>query len=270
MNVLIIGANGFLGPHVVRALEGRYTMRLTDVRPPPPGVDHDWRQLDISDYEQVHAAAEGMDAILNLSVLRADRKLAWDVNALGTHNVLRAAVERGIRRVINTGPQAALSGRTYEAFDYGMHADIPPKPNTRLYPLSKGVGLEMCKLFAARSDLYVMTFLYLHFRYDYDRPDDEPEFKPYVVWWDDAATMYPLALDIDLTALPSRCEEFMVSADVPGDHYRNDKVKRVFGWQPTHNFERFWVRGFAPSPLRGEGRGEGENLRWQSSAQGTP
>ncbi len=31
MNVLILGANGQLGPYVVKALEGNHTLRLTDV-----------------------------------------------------------------------------------------------------------------------------------------------------------------------------------------------------------------------------------------------
>ena len=31
MNVLILGANGELGPHVVRALECRHQLRLTDI-----------------------------------------------------------------------------------------------------------------------------------------------------------------------------------------------------------------------------------------------
>ena len=33
MKVLIIGANGSLGPHVAQALEGRHHLRLTDVEP---------------------------------------------------------------------------------------------------------------------------------------------------------------------------------------------------------------------------------------------
>ena len=35
MNVLILGANGQLGPHVVEALEGEHTLRLTDVNEAP-------------------------------------------------------------------------------------------------------------------------------------------------------------------------------------------------------------------------------------------
>ena len=33
MKVLILGANGYLGPHVVKALEAHYELRLTDIKP---------------------------------------------------------------------------------------------------------------------------------------------------------------------------------------------------------------------------------------------
>ena len=60
--------------------------------------------------------------------------------------------------------------------------------------------------------------------------------------WDDAAGLFPLALDIDLDELPSRYETFFVSADLPMGQFSNEKTKRVFGWQPIHAFERFWRR----------------------------
>ncbi|GIT18198.1 MAG: hypothetical protein CM1200mP39_10040 [Dehalococcoidia bacterium] len=69
-----------------------------------------------------------MDAIINLSVLRPDRKLAFDVNARGCYNMMIAAREHGIRRLINTGPFYAVTGPTYERFDHGIHVDVPHQP----------------------------------------------------------------------------------------------------------------------------------------------
>ena len=81
MNVLILGANGELGPHVVRALEGRHRLRLSDIN--DLETRHEYLKVDASDIDQVIAAADGMDVIINLSVLRKDRRLAFDVNARG-------------------------------------------------------------------------------------------------------------------------------------------------------------------------------------------
>ena len=46
---------------------------------------------------------------------------------------MRAAVEHGIPRVINTGPHFTVQGAPYEAWDYNIGPDVPPKPSTNLY-----------------------------------------------------------------------------------------------------------------------------------------
>ena len=72
MNVLVLGANGQLGPHVVKAIEGEHSLRLTDIND-YGGSSHEYLKVDSGDLDQVVTAAEGMDAIVNLSVLRQDR-----------------------------------------------------------------------------------------------------------------------------------------------------------------------------------------------------
>ena len=99
MNVLILGATGQLGPYVVKALEEKHTLRLTDINE-VVDTPHEYMQVDVSDIDAVATVAEGMDAIINLSVLRWDPKLAFDVNARGCYNAMSAAVKHGIRRVI--------------------------------------------------------------------------------------------------------------------------------------------------------------------------
>ena len=99
MKVLILGAHGMLGPWVVKALQGHYDLRLTDI------VDietkHESMRVDVANFDQVIAAAEGTDIIVNCSVLRPHPKIAFDVNTLGTYNALRAAVELKMARFIN-------------------------------------------------------------------------------------------------------------------------------------------------------------------------
>ncbi len=242
MNVLIIGSNGYLGPHVVKALKGKYNLKLTDIKPPPDGVKHDWEYLDVADLDNVARAAEGMDAIVNLSVLRHDRKLAFDVSTRGSYNMMAAAVKHGIRRVINTGPHFTVTGATYERFDHDINPDVPPQPGTILYALTKSLGHEVTRIFTENHDIYVMMLMFYHFRYTYPRADDERQFKPFTVTWDDAGAIFPLALDYPLDKLPSKFESFFVCADMPQRQFTNEKAKRVFGWQPTHNFENFWKR----------------------------
>jgi len=81
--ILILGGAGMLGPYVIPALDQKYDLLVTDIRPLDMAFRGEFRQVDVAAYDQVLDAAAGMDAIINLSVLRQDRKLAFDVSTLG-------------------------------------------------------------------------------------------------------------------------------------------------------------------------------------------
>jgi len=241
MNVLILGGAGMLGPYVVPVLAPRYNLRVTDIHAPPFEFEGEFRRVDISDPEQVMAAAADMDAIINLSVLRHDRRLAFDVNTRGCYNMMRAAVEHGIRRVINTGPHFTVAGRTYEQFDYQISPDIPPQPGTHLYAITKSLGQEICQIFSEQHDVVVQTYLFYHFR---DPAEIEPGMRhaPFAISWQNSAEIFPLGLDIDLDALPSKCEVFYVFTDMPHGRFVNDKAKRILGFEPWADITGIWTK----------------------------
>ena len=241
MNVLVLGANGYLGPHAVKVLEREHTLRLTDIND-LDDTAHEYFKLDVSDLDAVVAAAEGMDAIVNLSVLRHDRQLAFDVSARGAYNMMVAAVEHGIRRVINTGPHFTVAGPTYERIDYEIGPDVTPQPGTNLYALTKSLGQEACRVFSDNHDIHVLTLLFYNFFDPSDTSRYGKDVTPYAVTWDDAAEAFPLALTVDESALPSRCEVFYIFTDMPHGRFSNEKAKRILGWQPTNRLEKFYTR----------------------------
>ena len=104
MKILILGGNGMIGPWAVRAMKDRHEILLTDINEPHPNYQGDYLQLSVADVDGVIKAAEGMDVIVNLSVLRPHRQLAFDVNTMGNYAMMVAAREHGIKRVINFGP----------------------------------------------------------------------------------------------------------------------------------------------------------------------
>ena len=160
MKVLILGGNGMLGPWTIKALEGRHDLRVTDINDPPPDFEHDYVKLDASDLDGVVNAADGMDVIVNLSVLRQDRKLAFDVSTRGNYNMMVAARKHGIGRVVNTGPHFQTVGPQYEEWDFGLNPEVPPAPGTRLYALSKALGQEITRIYAERHGIQVLTLHY--------------------------------------------------------------------------------------------------------------
>ena len=241
MKVLILGANGQLGPYVVKALEGKHTLRLTDIND-FDDTPHEYIKVDVSDIDAVADVAEGMDAIINLSVLRWDPRLAFDVNAMGSYNAMSAAVKHGIRRVINTGPHYTFAGLPFERFDYGLGPDIPPQPGTNLYGLTKSLGQEMCRIFTLEHDIYVLMLLFYNFKSPEGDSDVGQDLTPFNVSWTDAGEAFGPALEVDLETLPSRCEAFNIFTDLPHGKFSNEKAKRILGWQPTDNLEKYWTR----------------------------
>jgi nucleoside-diphosphate-sugar epimerase len=239
MKVLILGGTGYLGPHVVKALEPHHELRVTDIRPPAEKTRHEFMRVDVSSMDQVRKAAEGMDAILNLSVLRPDRKLAFDVNTRGCYNMMVAAVEQKIKRVINTGPHLVVSGPPSERYDFGIGPDQPPQPGTHLYGLSKSLGQEICRVFAQHHDVYVQEYLFFSLL-DIAKLTPGTDATPFSISWGDAGAVFRLGLEIDLAKLPSRCEVFFVFADMPHGKFSNEKAKRILGFQPKDDLSTLW------------------------------
>jgi hypothetical protein len=246
MNVLLIGAHGYLGPHVARALAAEHRLRITDVKPPPaelraalPGQQ--FAELDVTDADAVLRAAEGMDAIVNLAVVRGDPVLAFRVNTLGCYHVMQAAARHGIRRLINTGPHFCVAGPSYEGFDHGIGPDAPPHPGTLLYALSKSLGLEVCRAMSEGLDLYVQTYLFYTFRAA-EEVQPGRGGVPFVVSWADAGELFRLGLAVELAKLPSRCEVFFILADLPQGKFLGDKARRVLGFQSRDAMDGLWRR----------------------------
>lgn len=258
--IAIFGAGGPVGATAARALRDHYTLRLTDLRPipqivarnerqspdaplpellPPP---HECRVVDITDYSQVLEAAREMDALINLTVVRSVLRPAFEVSLIGAYHVAKAAVACGIRRLIHTGPYHAgpgVNGDTW--WDFEVPDDVPLRPGTDLYALTKYLGGEVMRVFAERHGLEVITFLYCRFMpADGGSQADGSGCGPFVVSWEDAGEAFLHALRVP--SLPRPYEPFFVCADVPHGKYRPAKLKQLLGWEPRHRFERLWRR----------------------------
>ena len=239
MKVLLLGGNGFLGPHVVKELQGDYSLRITDI----VEIDspHETMCVDVSDIDQVRRAAEGTDVIVNCSVLRPDRKLAFDVNTLGTYNAIKTSTELGHTRFINTGPHFTQVGPSYENFDFEISEEVPLHSGLNLYAHSKSIGQEICQVFSDNHNINVLTMLFLSFRDPDPNPDEfGGNTNPFSVTFRDAARAIRKGLETDLNSLPSRCEIFFITTDTPHGRYRNYKARRLLGWEPQDSLEKYW------------------------------
>lgn len=237
MNVLILGAGGPVAAAAIKALEPYHTLRLTDIK--EMESEHETLIVDITEPAKVLEAASGMDAIINCTVIRDHIIKSFDVNIRGAYNVMKAAVEHGIQRIVHTGPQMVMRGLYTD--DFLITADPPQRPGTGLYGLTKYISLEICRIFAEEHDLQVICFLYCGFQ-DSPAEDAKPtgEMGPFIVSWEDTGQAFKLALDVE--RLPRNFEVFNILADLPHRKHTNIRAKTLLGFQPKENFQRLWDR----------------------------
>lgn len=257
--VVVYGAGGPLAAATAVALAHDHMLRLTDLNPLPevgvPNPDqhpdaprahsfsapHENCLVDITDAEQALQAAQGMDAIINCSVIRTDLAGAFRVNMLGAYHVMRAAVACGIRRVVHTGPfQAFLLHPAGYWYDYEVGDDVPARPGTSLYILTKFLGQEICRIFAEWYALEVPALLFCNFVNPETVVREALGLYPFSVSWEDAAASLRAALH--MPSFPHPFEVLHILADQPHGRFTNEKAKHILGWQPRDRLEYFWLR----------------------------
>jgi nucleoside-diphosphate-sugar epimerase len=109
LTTLITGGAGFIATRLARLLEGAGHRVLLVDRAAKPGV----QPLDVTDRPGVFDAIKGVDGVVHLAAVLSgqselDPTLAFDVNLLGTFNVLEGARRAGVNKVVATSSIAAI------------------------------------------------------------------------------------------------------------------------------------------------------------------
>jgi dihydroflavonol-4-reductase len=135
LNYLITGATGFIGPYLVKWLisQGhrcRCLARQSDKKKAPqdPGVE--LVNGDITDIKSLGGIAEDIDCLFHLATLghinnfSVSEKMFMEVNLLGTRNIMREAMNAGVKRIVHCSSVAAM----------GICSDMPATEMTACNP----------------------------------------------------------------------------------------------------------------------------------------
>lgn len=123
MLALVTGSTGFIGSHICQALVTQGTHVRAFHRSSSPltlleKIDVEHATGDLTDPVSLVSAMQGVDVVFHAAAQLGSRKSLNqinDVTVLGTRNVLNAALQTGVKRVVHTSSVAALG--------------VPPKKN---------------------------------------------------------------------------------------------------------------------------------------------
>jgi nucleoside-diphosphate-sugar epimerase len=154
MNILITGASGYLGGHLVPLLEQDHELTLADVRLPAVPDGRQWLELDVTGLSEVQAAVRGHDAVVHTVALVRDRAEAplarfVDVMVKGTWNVVQACAQAGVTRLVNLSSVAA-GGMPARRDRVAQVTDPPAFSGADLYYcLSKWLGEQITHAYSS-------------------------------------------------------------------------------------------------------------------------
>ena len=154
-HVLVTGGGGFIGSNLVRALldEGHDVRVLdnfsTGNRANLAGLDIEVVEGELRSYERVHNAVRGVEVVFHLGALGSVPRSVQDpltssaVNIEGTLNVLLAARDEGIRRVVFSSSSSVYGPRR----ELPVTEDMPPDPISP-YGVAKLAAERYCVSFS--------------------------------------------------------------------------------------------------------------------------
>ncbi len=166
MKVLVTGGAGFIGSNLVRALiERRDEVRVLDNfstgnRANLAGLDVEIVEGELRSYERVHNATRGVEVVYHLGALGSVPRSVQDpltssaVNVEGTLNVLLAARDEGIRRVVFSSSSSVYGSGAVLPVDETMASD-PISP----YGVAKLAAERYCVSFSRVYDSFESVVL---------------------------------------------------------------------------------------------------------------
>ncbi len=122
-----------------------------------PGDGHRWIGGDLRDAAAVERACDGVDTIMHIAALHgkawreAGDDVGFEVNVMGTKNVLAAAVKQGVRRVVFTSSIWATGHGPNPPY-LPIDEELPREP-AELYGLTKALGEKMCRFYSSAHDI---------------------------------------------------------------------------------------------------------------------
>lgn len=248
MRILMTGASSRLAQAIAAELGQDHELRLMDSVPVSPEGKATFMQGSLLNQDDTWRAVRGMEALIHTGEPSADlppeglprEQMLLDLATRGTHNICKAAVEAGIKKLIYASTLDIF--RPYPD-DVYISELWKPLPTPDMVPMAKYLGELTCREFA-RDHMVTVTALRLGELVLEEEVTGQP---PNLMWLDlrDAAHAFRCALKRDAsqhvwwTARWTMCH---ICADIPNPKYLIQTAVNTIGYTPAHNFQAHYQK----------------------------
>ena len=149
MNSLIIGGSGFIGRNIIDLLnkKGHYTVSYDIAEKDNDANDH--IKGNISDFNKLNISMKDIDYVFNLAAVTSPPEFedidsnGYEINVMGTYNILKAAFKNNVKKVI-----LASSSAVYGNIDVPVKEDMVTDAYPNLYAVTKYTNEITAKSFS--------------------------------------------------------------------------------------------------------------------------
>src|SRR5215472_11411168 len=230
LQVLVTGSSGLIGGVVVRTLGDKYTFSGLDRVQPADAPDIPITVADVSNFDAMRPAFDGMDAVVHLAA-DAGMQAPWESvlpnNIVATYNVFEASRQAGVQRLVFASSNHAV----------GMFEFDEPYVRIRpdgYYGISKAYGEAMGAYYAEN---FAMSVICLRIGTVNRHNSPQRDVRHMATWLSHR----------DLAQLVDRCLSvpglrFEIFYGVSGNTWRFwdiEHARHVLGYQPQDNAETY-------------------------------
>lgn len=230
--ILITGATGDIGLLLAGRLAGGYEVVQHGRTPKNDEQERVLRRADLTDYDEVLDLMTGVDTVLHLAgeaSPNADWDAVLDANIVGYRNVLEAAREAGVRRVVFASSNHAMGM-------YDRHEEWPvyphhlPRPDS-LYGVSKVFGEALGRFY---HDEFGLDVISLRIGWSTGDPTLAEEEILHAMWLseDDTEHIFRRAIESDV-----RYGVYYAVSDNPNRRWDITNTMVELGYRPQDSWE---------------------------------
>jgi len=239
LKVLVTGSAGTVGRPVCDELARRgHVVRGLDLAATPAIADA--VVADVADAAAVREAVRGMDAVVHLAAQPHDVPFPELVgpNVVGLYNVMNAAREEGVRRLVVASSMMVVAGW----MDSGRPAGVDDRRPVNHYSLTKLWAEDMAKLYALR---FGVSTVVVRLGWMVRNPDEARHMRKlgifnYYVSRADGARCFAAAVEV-----PDVKYEIVYAASLGGERvFDMEPARRLLGFEARER----WPEGL-PFPL---------------------